>query len=106
MEITSRRFDIVDDIALLSSRKEHIDDKTDRLTEGARGTGLKCNTQKCKVMRINNRNNDRPVTLNGENTEDVETSVYLGATVSKEGRGTDDIKYNIWKARQTFMQLK
>ena len=52
-------------IALLSSKTEHIKDKTDRLTEEARSVGLRCNTHKCKVMRISKRNND-PVTLNGE----------------------------------------
>ena len=54
--------------------------------------------QKCKVMRINNRNNN-VVALNGENIKDVEKFVYLGATVSREGGGTDDIKYRIRKAR-------
>ena len=85
-------------------KKKHIQDKTNRLTKEVQRVGLKCHEEKCKVMRINNRNND-PGNLNGENMKD-EKLVCFGATGSKEGGGTDHSRHRIGKARQTFMQLK
>ena len=56
-------------------------------------------------MRINTRNNDS-ITINDEALEDVETFVYLGATVGKCGGGTIDIKNRLGKARGAFAKLK
>ena len=79
--------DFADDIALLSSTKQHIQTKTDKLAHEAESVGLKVNVGKCKLLRINSRNND-VVEVNGRGIEDVDRFVYLGATVSKEGKGT------------------
>jgi len=50
--------DFVDDIALLSSTRQHIQTKNDKLTHEAGRVGLKVNVDKCKLLRINSRNND------------------------------------------------
>ena len=97
--------DFADDLALLSSKREHIQTKSDRIAEEASRVGLKININKSKVMRINARNNDN-ITINGEALEDVETFVYLGATVGKCGGGTSDIKNRLGKARGAFIKLK
>ena len=52
--------------------------------------GLKLNAQKCKLMRINTRREDK-VMIKGEEVEDVEEFVYLGVTVAKQGGGTRSI---------------
>ena len=46
------------------------------------------------------------VEVNGQGIEDVDRFVYLGATVSKEGGGTEDIHNRVVKARGVFMRLK
>ena len=66
--------------------------------------GLKVNVDKCKLLRINSRNND-VVELNGRGIEDVDRFVYLGATVSKEGGGTEDIHNRVVKARGVLLRL-
>ena len=76
--------DFADDIALLSSTRQHIQTKTDKLVQEAGRVGLKVNVDKCRLLRINSRNND-VVEVNGRRIEDVDRFVYLGATVSKEG---------------------
>jgi len=43
------------------------------------------------------------VEVNGRGIEDVDRFVYLGATVSKEGGGTED---RVVKARGVFLRLK
>ena len=90
--------DFADDIALLSSTRQHIQTKTDKLAHEAERVGLKVNVDKCKLLRINSRNND-VVEVNGRGIEDVDRFVYLGATVSKEGGGTEDIHNRVVKAR-------
>ena len=67
--------------------------------------GLKVNVDKCELLRINSRNND-VVEVNGRGIEDVDRFVYLGATVSKEGRGNEDIHNRGVKARGAFLRLK
>ena len=59
---------------------------------------------KCKVMRVNARNNEA-ITVNGQALEDVEKFVYLGATVCKQGGGDEDIKARLGKARGAFVKL-
>ena len=97
--------DFADDIALLSSTRQHIQTKTDKLAHEAERVGLKVNVDKCKLLRINSRNND-VVEVNGRGIEDVDRLVYLGATVSKEGGGTEDIHNRVVKARGVFLKLK
>ena len=67
--------------------------------------GLKLNAQKCKVMRVNTRRDDKAM-IGREELEDVEEFVYLGATVKIEGGGTEDIKKRLRKAREAFFNLK
>ena len=97
--------DFADDITLLSSTRQHIQTKTDKLTHEAERGGLKVNVDKCKLLQINSQSND-VVEVNGRGIEDVDRFVYLGATVSKEGGGTEDIQNRVVKARGVFLRLK
>ena len=47
--------DFADDIALLSSTRQHIQTKTDKLTHEAERVGLKVNVDKYKLLRITHR---------------------------------------------------
>ena len=44
--------DFADDVALLSSTKQHIQNKTTKMNEEARRVGLKINKGKTKVMKV------------------------------------------------------
>ena len=46
--------------------------------------GLKINLEKTKAMRINARNLEK-IVINGQDIENVNEFVYLGAKVCKEG---------------------
>ena len=102
---TLEDLDFADDIVLLSSKHQQIQDKTNRLVDNAGRVGLKLNAQKCKVMRMNARSEDK-VMIERKEVEDVEEFVYLGATVTKEGGGTEDIKKRLSKAQGAFYNLK
>ena len=97
--------DFADDIVLLSSTKQQIQDKTRRLDEEVRRVGLKINKEKTKAMRINARNQEK-IIINGQDIEDVDEFVYLEAKVCKVGGGMKDLKNRLSKARGAFNKLK
>ena len=96
--------DFADDIALLSSTKQHMQNKSEKIEEESERVGLKINIDKTKLMRINPKNND-PIIVRGQEIEGVEKIVYLGATITPEGGGMGDLKNRIIKARNTFTKL-
>ena len=96
--------DYADDIALLSSKHQHMQEKTERLCQYARSIGLQINTNKTKVLRINNKETN-PIKIRGKDVEDVDTFTYLGAIVYKQGGSTEDIKHRLSLARNAFTML-
>ena len=67
--------------------------------------GLKINKEKTKTMRINARNQEK-IIINGQDIEDVDDFVYLGAKVCKEEVCMKDMKTRLSKARGAFDKLK
>ena len=50
--------DYAHDLLQLTSRVDHMQEKTARLEENAGRVGLKLNPQKCKRMKVNSRNKE------------------------------------------------
>ena len=67
--------------------------------------GLRINIKKCKLLPLNTRNKE-PVRIKGQEIEDVETFLYLGATVSNIGDGTEGINNRVLKAEGVFHKLR
>ena len=63
--------DFADDIALLSSRYVDIRDKTNSLADKAARVGLRINSKKSKVVRVNARNDQR-IEIIGEQVDEVD----------------------------------
>nr|KAG5698646.1 hypothetical protein BaRGS_003160 [Batillaria attramentaria] len=97
--------DFADDISLLSHRQQHAQEKLERVTVEAEKTGLRINTGKTEILRINNQQQD-PGQLQQEEIKEVEKFTYLGSVVSKDGGADDDIKSRISKARHAFKTLQ
>ena len=55
-------------------------------------------------MRINTRKMKK-IRVQDEEVEEVDEFVYLGAKVSKDGDGAEDIKNRLKKARGAFQSL-
>lgn len=79
--------DYADDLLLISSRYSDIQEKTSRTYEVDwshyqcnKYTGLTINATKTKTMRVNCRNSDVVIIDNIE-VEDMESFIYLGATI-------------------------
>ena len=83
--------DFADDLALLSSRSDHLQVKTDRLDKFSSQTGLNINTRKTKVMSINSVN-PTPITVKNKVLDPVEDFTYLGSLISKDNGAMKDIQ--------------
>ena len=82
-----------------------MQDKTTHLETISARTWFKINTKKMELMKINTTANT-PVTVGGNPIKEVESFVYLGSVVDKQG-GTDrDVAARIGKARGAFVMLK
>ncbi|GFS02359.1 LINE-1 reverse transcriptase-like protein [Elysia marginata] len=97
--------DFADDIAVLSSTQQHLQQKTDNLVLLSHRTGLRVNPEKCKTLRIYEKCIDK-IRVDNATLEDVETFHYLGAVVSKIGGGSKDLQNRLTKARSTFCRLR
>ena len=97
--------DFADDIALLSSNFQHMQIKVTKLNNFARKTGLKINSKKTEVLRINSKSNNN-ITIAGQLLNEVDKYTYLGAIISNQGGGGEDINSRIRKAMGSFMKLK
>ena len=97
--------DFADDIALMSSCYTHMQTKTRQLNQFAARTGLRINKKKTQILRINSKCKNR-ILIDDQELKEVDKYNYLGANVSKQGGGGDDIVNRIRKARVSFMKLK
>ena len=96
--------DFADDIVLMSSRFQDMQEKTSQLEENAKKVGLTINENKTKVMKINSRNRTK-VIINSKEIEETDSFTYLGSIVDTLGGTDDDIKCRIKKAQNAFRML-
>ena len=97
--------DFADDIALIASSIGQLEKKLERVNQRGSTTGLKINTKKTKVMRYNAKSKE-PLRLQGQEIEEVESFVYLGATMTVTGGTADDIRSRLGKAWGAFNKLR
>lgn len=71
--------DYADDLGLLSNRHQYIQQKAKLLGVTSNKTGLKGNTIKTQVLRVNTTNKNNPVLINSKPIKDVEESTSLGS---------------------------
>ncbi|VDO51646.1 unnamed protein product [Schistosoma margrebowiei] len=89
--------DFADDLALLSQTQQQMQEKTTSVA----AVGLNIHKGKSKIFRYNTACTN-PITIDGENLEDVKTFTYLGSIIDEHG-GSDA---RIGKARAAYLQLR
>ncbi|VDO41715.1 unnamed protein product [Schistosoma margrebowiei] len=80
--------DFADDLALLSQTQQQMQEKTNSVT--AASTAVACTD---------------PITIDGEDLEDVKTFTYLGSIMYEHGGSDADVNAWIGKARAAYLQL-
>jgi hypothetical protein len=78
--------------------------KLEDLTNKAEKTGLVISVKKTKALRVNTSKTD-PFTLRGESIEDVNSFIYLGSIVAKDGGAAHDVWQRIRNANSASVQI-
>ena len=94
-----------DDIDLLGGSNEELQDLTDRLVDRARAYGMEVSSEKSKTMVNSNNDVHATITMNGEKLEEVEAFKYLGATLTKDGRSTTEVRIRLATATSAMANL-
>ena len=96
--------DFADDIALLTHRHNHMQEKGDDVDSTGGKIGLKINIPKTKSMRVNS-DNQAPICIRQEPVEEVQKFPYLGSIVTRDGGTDQDITARIGKATAAYKIL-
>ncbi|VDP39462.1 unnamed protein product [Schistosoma margrebowiei] len=67
--------------------------------------GLSIHKRKSKILQYNTACTD-PITIDGEDLEDVKTFTYLGRIIDEHGGSDADVKARIGKVRTAYLQLR
>ncbi|VDP44797.1 unnamed protein product [Schistosoma margrebowiei] len=94
-----------DDLALLPHTQQQMQEKTTSVADTSAAVGLKINKGKSKILRYNTACTN-PITIDGEDLDDVKTFTYLGSIIDEHGGSDEDVKEGINKARAVYLQLK
>ncbi|VDP49285.1 unnamed protein product [Schistosoma mattheei] len=66
--------------------------------------GLNIHKGKSKILQYNTARTN-PITIDGEDLDDVKTFTCLGSIIGEHGGSVADVKMQIGKARTTYSQL-
>ncbi|VDP22331.1 unnamed protein product [Schistosoma margrebowiei] len=90
--------DFVDDLALLSQSQQQMQEKTTSVVAASTAVSLNIHKEKSKILRYNTACNN-PITIDGEDLEDVKAFTYLGSIIDEHGGSDADVKAWIGKSR-------
>ena len=93
--------DFADDLALLSHTHSQMQAKTSKLEAISSKVGLKINTDKTKIMRVNSKSNEQ-ISLANRDIEDVTSFTYLGSVINITGGRDEDVLARTGKTRSAF----
>ncbi|VDO84773.1 unnamed protein product [Schistosoma margrebowiei] len=97
--------DFADDLALLSQTQQQMQEKTTSVAAASAAVRLNIHEGQNKIFRYNTACTN-PVTIDGEDLEDVKTFTYLGSIIDEHGGCDANVKARIGKARAAYIQLK
>ncbi|VDP44722.1 unnamed protein product [Schistosoma curassoni] len=93
-----------DDLAFLSYTQQQRQKKTS-VAAASVAVGLNMHKGESEILRYNTECTN-PITIDGEDLEDVKTFTYLGSIIDEQGRSDADVKARIGKARVVYLQLR
>ncbi|VDP41826.1 unnamed protein product [Schistosoma mattheei] len=82
-----------------------MQEKTTSVAAASTALGLNIHKGKSKILGYNIACTN-PVTIDGEDLEDVKSFTYLGSIIDEHGGSDADVKARIRKARAAYLQLR
>jgi len=101
--ITNLRY--ADDIVLIASTEEELQDIVNRLHEAATELSIKINVKKTEVMKVCDNPKPITVTVAGCTLSETKSFKYLGAMLNSEASCDEEIKSRLAIARQRLSEL-
>ena len=98
-------FPFADDIDLMGGNNDELQELTDRLSNSAREYGMEISREKSKVMVNSGDNTTVQISMNGQQLEEVMALKYFGATLTKDGHSTAEIKIRLAIATASMAKL-
>ncbi|VDP49706.1 unnamed protein product [Schistosoma margrebowiei] len=89
--------DSADDLAFLSQARQQMQEKTTSVSATSAAISLNKQKRKSNILRYNTACTN-PITIDGEDLEDVKTFTYLGSIIDEQGGSDADVKARIGKA--------
>ncbi|VDP38135.1 unnamed protein product [Schistosoma curassoni] len=86
--------DFTDDLALLTQTQQQMQEKTTTVAAVSAAVGLNIHKGKIKILRYNSACTN-PITIDGEDLEDVKIFTYLGSIIDEQGGSDADVKARI-----------
>ena len=105
-QISNLRY--ADDIVLMASNMNELQQLLDKVREASEKTGLFLNTKKAKTVKIQRQratNDDEHITVNGVAVENVKEFIYLGAVFANTYDDPPEIKRTIFVAKNATVAL-
>ncbi|XP_052232178.1 uncharacterized protein LOC127845354 [Dreissena polymorpha] len=96
---------ITDGIVLMDGTSSELQDLTNILYENARENGIEVSTEKSKILANSTTNTSADITMNGKKLEEVTSFKYMGATISKDGTSTAEVRIRIAMATEAIARL-
>ena len=93
-----------DDIDLITCTNKELQELTNRLTDRSSAHGMEVSSEKSKIL-VNSSDKSANIMMNGEQLEEVETFKYLGATITRDGRSTVEVKSRLAMATSSMARL-
>ncbi|VDP59353.1 unnamed protein product [Schistosoma curassoni] len=94
-----------DDLVFLSQSQQKMQKKTTSVAAASAAAGLNIHKGKSQILRYNTACTN-PITIDGEDLEDVETLIYLGSIIDEHSEGAHrQSKSGIFTAEE-HVQLK
>ncbi|VDP78943.1 unnamed protein product [Schistosoma curassoni] len=85
--------------------KADVAENTTSVAAASAAIGLNMHKGKSKILRYNTECTN-PVTIDGEDLEDVKTFTYLGSIVDEHAGSDADVKARIGEVRSAYLQLR
>ncbi|VDP47048.1 unnamed protein product [Schistosoma margrebowiei] len=97
--------DFAGDLAILSQTQQQMQEKTKSVAAASAAVGLNIHKGQSRILRYNTACTN-PITIDGEDSEDVKTFTYLGSIIDEHSGSDANVKARIDKARAAYLQLK
>ncbi|VDP67395.1 unnamed protein product [Schistosoma mattheei] len=97
--------DFAHDLALPSHTQKQMQEKTTSVAAASAEVSLNIHKGESKILLYNTASTN-PITIDGEDSQDVNTLTYSGSIIDEHGGSDADVEARIGKTRATYLRLK